>query len=166
DFKLPKHNEDFGQTLGRWGIGSGAYLVLPFFGSSSLRDGIGLVADLSVDPVVNMGHVPTRNASIALRTASMRAGLLDESRLLEEAALDKYRFVRNAYLQRRRSLVYDGNPPEERQRGASAQPGALARARAGDRADAERPGDAPAGARDASAGAGDARGAVAEADRP
>jgi phospholipid-binding lipoprotein MlaA len=108
---LEKHDEDLGQTLGRWGMDEGAYLIIPFWGSSSMRDGLGLMGDLYVDPVWR--HRPTRerNVAVALRYTSRRADLLDASRILEEAALDKYVFQRDAYLQRRRSQVYDGNPP-------------------------------------------------------
>ena len=108
---LEKHDEDLGQTLGRWGMDDGAYLIIPFWGSSSMRDGLGLMGDLYVDPVWR--HRPTRerNVAVVLRYTSRRADLLDASRILEEAALDKYVFQRDAYLQRRRSLVYDGNPP-------------------------------------------------------
>jgi phospholipid-binding lipoprotein MlaA len=108
---IEKHDEDFGQTLGRWGAGDGAYLVWPFLGSSTVRDTIGLVPDVYFDPVA--GHRPTgvRWSMIVLRATSKRADLLDASRILEEAALDKYVFQRDAYLQRRRSLIHDGNPP-------------------------------------------------------
>jgi len=116
DAGLDKHNEDFGQTLGRWGIGSGPYIVLPFLGASTLRDGIGLLgADYAVEPVWNLNHIPTRNTLYAGRAVNSRANALDAVRILEEAALDKYRFVRDSYLQRRRSLVYDGDPPRERE---------------------------------------------------
>ncbi|MFZ5541798.1 MAG: MlaA family lipoprotein [Pseudomonadota bacterium] len=109
---LEKHNEDFGQTLGRWGLGSGAYLVLPLLGPSSVRDAVGRVPDAYVDPVSAAGdNVRARNTLFALETIDLRARLLDAGRLLEAAALDKYRFTRDAYLQRRRNLVYDGNPP-------------------------------------------------------
>jgi phospholipid-binding lipoprotein MlaA len=111
---LEKHNEDFGQTLGRWGLGSGAYLVLPLLGPSSVRDAIGRVPDAYVDPASAAGdNVRARNTLFALETIDLRARLLDAGRLLEAAALDKYRFTRDAYLQRRRNLVYDGNPPRE-----------------------------------------------------
>lgn len=111
---LDKHDEDFGQTLGRWGVGSGAYVVLPFLGSSSLRDGFGLLAvDWHGDPLWYVGNVPTRNELYAVRVVDTRASLLDASQLMEEAALDRYSYVRGAYLQRRRSLVYDGDPPRE-----------------------------------------------------
>lgn len=114
DFGLDKHNEDFGQTLGSWGVGSGPYLVLPFLGSSTLRDGLSSVLiDVNADFVRQTSHVPTRNTLFATRVISLRAGLLDASRILDEAALDKYSFTRDAYLQRRRSLVFDGNPPRD-----------------------------------------------------
>ena len=116
DAGLEKHNEDFGQTLGRWGVGSGPYLVLPFLGASTLRDGFALVGvDYAVDPVWNVDHVPTRNTLYAGRAVNARAGALDAVRVMEEAALDKYRFVRDSYLQRRRNLIYDGDPPRERE---------------------------------------------------
>jgi len=123
DAGMAKHNEDFGQTLGRWGVGSGPYLVLPILGSSTFRDGAGLLLDFKADPVANFGYVPTRNTLYSARVISDRANLLDASRALEEAALDKYGFTRDSYLQRRRSLVYDGNPPRERpsDNGASAR---------------------------------------------
>jgi MlaA lipoprotein len=111
---LEKHNEDFGQTLGRWGVGSGAYVVLPLLGPSSVRDGFSrLVIDWHGDPLWYVGNIPTRNELIAVRVVDDRANLLDVSRLAEEAALDHYAYVRDAYLQRRRSLIYDGNAPPE-----------------------------------------------------
>ncbi len=108
---LEKHDEDFGQTFGRWGVADGAYIVWPLLGSSSVRDSAGLVFDVSLDPVLQHEPVSVRNAMSILRATGKRADLLDASRILEEAALDKYVFQRDAYLQRRRSLVYDGNPP-------------------------------------------------------
>ncbi len=114
DAGLEKHNEDFGQTLGRWGFGPGPYVVLPFLGPSNVRDGIGLLGfDTAADPVWNLDHVPTRNTIYAERAVNNRANALDAVQVMEEAALDKYRFVRDSYLQRRRSLVFDGNPPRE-----------------------------------------------------
>ncbi len=116
DLGLEKRNEDFGQTLGAWGVGTGPYLVIPFLGSSTLRDALshGLV-DVHADLVVQHRKVPVRNTLFALRTINLRANLLDASRIVEEAALDKYTFTRDAYLQRRQSLVYDGNPPRDSQ---------------------------------------------------
>lgn len=115
DMGLEKHNEDFGQTFGRWGVAPGAYLVLPFLGSSSVRDGAGTAIDLYADPMGEISPNRARNSLIALRVTSLRADLLEASRILEQAALDKYVFQRDAYLQRRRSLVYDGRPPRRRE---------------------------------------------------
>jgi phospholipid-binding lipoprotein MlaA len=114
DFGLEKHNEDFGQTFGRWGAGTGPYLVLPIFGSSNLRDGVGLAADMVTDPLGEARPIDLRNSAIATRAVQTRADLLGASRVLGEAALDRYVFQRDAYLQRRRSLVYDGRPPREK----------------------------------------------------
>lgn len=111
---LEKHNEDFGQTLGYWGIGNGPYLVLPFLGPSSFRDGIGRWVDWKTDPVSWEDHIRTRNQFLALRFVNTRANLLDSEKVLDAAAIDRYAFLRDAYLQRRRSLVYDGNPPPEK----------------------------------------------------
>jgi phospholipid-binding lipoprotein MlaA len=110
---LEKHNEDFGQTLGYWGIGSGPYLVLPFLGPSSIRDGLGLLVDLKTDPMTYISHSRTRNQFYGAFFVSRRSELLEASKILETAALDPYEFVRDGYLQRRRNLVYDGNPPDE-----------------------------------------------------
>jgi phospholipid-binding lipoprotein MlaA len=112
---LEKHEEDFGQTFGRWGIGDGAYVVVPFFGPRTARDTAGLVFDVYADPVANIDHVATRNSLLALRIVSDRAELLKADKVIEEAALDKYSYIRDAYLQRRRSLIYDGSPPREKE---------------------------------------------------
>jgi len=114
DMGLEKHNEDFGQTFAVWGVGDGPYLVLPFFGPYTLRDSGGLVLDWELDPVVRARPIALRNSLIATRFVSKRTDFLDASRMLDEAALDRYVFLRDAYLQRRRSLIYDGNPPRER----------------------------------------------------
>lgn len=111
DLGVEKHDEDFGQTFGRWGAGSGAYVVLPVFGPRTVRDTVGLVVDVSVDPVGNLDHVPARNTLLATRLVSDRAALLPADKVIEEAALDKYSYIRDGYLQRRRSLIYDGAPP-------------------------------------------------------
>jgi len=111
---LEKHNEDFGQTFAVWGVGDGPYLVLPFFGPYTLRDSGGLVLDWELDPVVRARPIALRNSLIATRFVSKRTDLLDASRVFDTAALDRYVFLRDAYLQRRRSLIYDGNPPRER----------------------------------------------------
>ena len=109
-----KHNEDFGQTFGRWGAGPGPYLILPILGSSNVRDGLGTALDIYTDPMGEVRPIDARNSLIVLRGTQVRADLLDASRILEEAALDKYVFQRDAHLQRRRSLVYDGRAPRER----------------------------------------------------
>lgn len=114
DMGLEKHNEDFGQTLARWGVGDGAYLVLPLLGPSTLRDTAALPVDWAGDPVAAHRPVDEGNALVAFRTVARRADLLGASGTLEEGALDKYLFHREAFLQRRRSLVYDGSPPRER----------------------------------------------------
>jgi phospholipid-binding lipoprotein MlaA len=111
DAGFQKHNEDFGQTLGKWGVGSGPYLVLPFLGPSTARDGLALLVDTRVDLVFQIDGVPTHNVLYGTRAISNRANLLDASSILEAAALDKYSFVRDAWTQRRRNLVHDGNPP-------------------------------------------------------
>lgn len=110
---LEKHNEDFGQTLGRWGVGPGPYLVLPIYGPRDVRDGFGLAVEAVADPVGRIGHVPTRNSATVLRLVNERAELLPADEIIEAAAIDKYAYIRDAYLQRRRSLVYDGRPPRE-----------------------------------------------------
>jgi phospholipid-binding lipoprotein MlaA len=110
---IEKHNEDFGQTFGRWGVGDGAYVVLPVFGPRTVRDTFGLVLDVKTDPVSNVDHVSTRNATQALRLISDRADRLSADRVIDEAALDKYSYIRGAYLQRRRNLIYDGQAPRD-----------------------------------------------------
>ncbi len=106
-----KHDEDFGQTLGRWGVGDGAYIVLPFFGPRTLRDAAMLPVDMSVDPVSSVGHIPTRNTMTGVRLLNTRANLLGVDKTLEEGTLDKYSYVRDFYLEQRRYKVFDGNPP-------------------------------------------------------
>jgi phospholipid-binding lipoprotein MlaA len=111
---LEKHNEDFGQTLGRWGAGPGPYLVLPILGPSNLRDSLGYAVDSKhTDLVRNFNDVSTRNPVMALRLVGRRADLLEAKQVADEAALDYYEFTRDFYLERRRGLVYDGKPPRE-----------------------------------------------------
>ncbi|MEK6707632.1 MAG: VacJ family lipoprotein [Pseudomonadota bacterium] len=117
DIGLEKRNEDFGQTMGYYGVPSGPYVMLPFFGPSTLRDVGGLVLDSAFDPIfVGSFFVAPFIGPVvgATRVADQRAVLLDTDKTLEEAALDKYEFLRDAYLQRRRSLVFDGNPPRRK----------------------------------------------------
>lgn len=122
DIDIRKRDEDFGQTLGRYGIGNGPYLVLPFLGSSTVRDTVGIGVDgFFMNPVSSIFLNDIPNVSIgsevrlpvgAGRAIDARAQLLDEERILEEAALDKYEFIRDSYLQNRKSLVRDGNASE------------------------------------------------------
>jgi len=107
----PKHDEDFGQTLGYWGVPPGPYLVLPFLGPSDVRDGIGRYVDSYPSQFRRIYSIRTRNQLYLLDAVSARAELLDQEGMLEGAALDEYSFIRDAYLSRRRNLVYDGNPP-------------------------------------------------------
>ncbi|MEA5097622.1 MAG: MlaA family lipoprotein, partial [Burkholderiaceae bacterium] len=104
---LPKHREDFGQTLGKWGGEPGPYVVLPLLGPSTVRDTIALPADFLGDPWGYKYPVDIRNIGYGVRVLDRRAGALDATGLVEEAALDKYEFVRDAYLQRRESLIHD-----------------------------------------------------------
>jgi phospholipid-binding lipoprotein MlaA len=108
---LPSYKEDFGQTLGYWGLGPGPYFVMPILGPSSARDTVGFAGDIVIDPFFSISKNEIYWGFIALRAIDTRADLLAAGELLDEAAIDPYAFVRDAYLQRRRSLVYDGNPP-------------------------------------------------------
>ena len=106
---LEKHNEDFGQTLGHWGVGNGPYLMLPFYGPSTLRDTTGRFVDASAfDPIYKIDHVPTRNSLRAVEAIDNRADLLGASSVLEEAALDRYNFLKESYFQKREHDVKDG----------------------------------------------------------
>lgn len=115
--KVPVHKEDFGQTLGHWGAGSGAYLVLPFLGPSSVRDTTGLVFDsITTDPITythNIGEVRLHNQLRAAQFLDKRTELLDATDLVDEASLDPYAFMRDAYLQRRASQIQDGLVPKD-----------------------------------------------------
>src|SRR3989338_6302756 len=112
--RLEKHDEDFGQTLGYWGVGSGPYIVLPILGPSTVRDGAGLYVDSRPSRLRHVDHIRSRNQLYLTKAVNHRAQLLDQEKILDEAALDRYEFIRDAYLLRRRSLVYDGNPPREK----------------------------------------------------
>ncbi len=105
---MAKHKEDFGQTLGVWGAVPGPYVVLPFLGSSTLRDSIALPVDIQGDPWRYVYPVSLRNAGSIVRVVDQRSVVLDASNLIEDAALDRYEFVRDAYLQRRASRIRDG----------------------------------------------------------
>jgi phospholipid-binding lipoprotein MlaA len=108
---LQKHSEDFGQTLGKWGVRPGPYVVLPIFGPSTLRDSLATPIDIRGDPWSYKHPEHWRNVGYVLRTVDQRAAVLDATTLIEEAALDRYTFIRDAYLQRRESRVNDGQSP-------------------------------------------------------
>jgi phospholipid-binding lipoprotein MlaA len=111
---LQRHRQDFGLTLGVWGVPAGPYLVLPFIGSSSVRDSVGTGVYIMADPITHYSNVPLRNSVNAVRLIDARAKLLDAGNLLEEAAFDKYSFMRDAYLQRREFLLQNTETmPEE-----------------------------------------------------
>ena len=105
---LQKHDEDFGQTLGYWGVPSGPYLMLPIFGPSTVRDTTALPADMWGDPWNHKDPANWRNIGTGVRVVDTRASILDASNLMEEAALDRYEFIRDGFLQRRQSQVRDG----------------------------------------------------------
>lgn len=111
---IEKHREDFGQTLGYWGVGDGPYLVLPLLGPSSFRDTAGLAVDiLAFDPIYYIEDSATRNELLLVKFIDRRAQYLPGSDLLDEAALDPYIFTRDAYFQRRHSMIHDGNLPAD-----------------------------------------------------
>jgi phospholipid-binding lipoprotein MlaA len=107
-------SEDLGQTFGFWGIKSGPYLVLPLLGPSTLRDTAARALELNDSPVGRVWHEPRdRNPASALQLLDTRANLLNAGRVFDEIALDKYVLMRDAFLSRRRSQIYDGEPPED-----------------------------------------------------
>lgn len=108
---LEKHAEDFGQTLGKWGVDGGPYLFWPIIGPRNVRDTFGFAVDISADPVVRLEDVSARNTLIGVRFIDLRASLLPADKVVEEAAFDKYNYIRDAYSQNRRSAIHDGNPP-------------------------------------------------------
>ena len=112
---LERHEEDFGQTLAVWGAGDGCFLYWPLVGPKTVRDTFGMVGDIYSDPTwgtINKS-VATRNSLVGLRLVETRASLLPTDKVVDEAALDKYAYIRDAYLQRRRSLIFDGRPSRE-----------------------------------------------------
>lgn len=109
---MPKHDEDFGQTLGYWGVQPGWYLVLPLLGPSDVRDGIGRAVDLPLNPLYYPSNSTLTWSAFGVDAVNTRAMLLKADQFVQNA-LDPYLFVRDAYLQHRRSLIYDGNPPPE-----------------------------------------------------
>jgi phospholipid-binding lipoprotein MlaA len=113
DLGMERQSEDFGQTLGRWGAPPGPYVVWPLLGPSTLRDTVARPLDLAWSPTLLTNDRATQYSLTALQLIDTRASLLRASSIVEGIALDKYSFIRDAYLARRRNQVYDGDPPEE-----------------------------------------------------
>ncbi len=108
---LTKHNEDFDQTLAVWGVPSGPYLVIPFVGSSTPRSAASIPGEIATNPINYVAPVAIPWFSGALRVTDTRADLLNASKIADEASVDRYEFLRNAYLQERNYQIHDGNPP-------------------------------------------------------
>lgn len=113
EMQIERQTEDFGQTLGYWGMGTGPYLVLPLMGPSTVRDTAALPVDAQGNLVSGVNDVSTRNSLITLNLLNQRSRLLDASKMLDQVALDPYTFTRDAFLQRRLNDVYDGYPPDD-----------------------------------------------------
>ncbi len=109
---LPKHNEDFEQTLGVWGMPSGPYLVLPFFGPSSPRGVGGMIGDAAMNPISYLDSGVISGGLFGLNAVDLRADNLTNEKIATEAAIDRYGFFKSAYLQQREYLIHDGNLPE------------------------------------------------------
>lgn len=110
---LPKHKEDFDQTLAVWGVPTGPYVVLPFFGPSSPRGIGGLIGDAAMNPISYVGMAPVSGGLFALNAADLRSDNLGMEKIATEAAVDRYQFFREAYFSNRNYLIKDGNVPEE-----------------------------------------------------
>jgi phospholipid-binding lipoprotein MlaA len=116
DLNIEKGNEDFGQTFGYWGIPQGPYLFIPVLGPTTVRDGTGLIVRAYAGPLSYViVDVPTRNILYGVGFVDLRAQYLEADRLVDQAAIDKYTFIRRSYLQRREYLVHDGNPPRPKE---------------------------------------------------
>jgi phospholipid-binding lipoprotein MlaA len=111
EMRLEKRREDFGQTLGYWGVKPGPYVVLPLLGPSTLRDTLALPLDMQGDVSRQISDEATRNALTVTRVLDIRSGLLQTVDVVKAASLDPYSFVRDGFLQKRRNDIYDGNPP-------------------------------------------------------
>lgn len=109
EFNIERHREDFGQTLGRWGVPAGPYIVLPLLGPSTLRDTAALPIDRKADPLHDIDPWTSQTSLYLLRAVDVRANLLRASSVLDEAALDKYSFIRDAYLQKRRADIFEND---------------------------------------------------------
>lgn len=142
ELNIERHKEDLGQTLGRWGVPAGPYLMLPFFGPSTVRDALALPVDRRADPLHQVNDWDARWSLYTLRAVDTRANLLRATSVLDEAAIDKYSFTRDAHLQRRRAQIFEGKPSGSDGRGPevdSAAPG-----RSGDGYVPPEPPEAPA----------------------
>ena len=117
ELSIERHKEDFGQTLGRWGVPAGPYLVLPLLGPSTVRDTVALKLDFNIDPVHWVDPWQARYALYILRAVDIRSNLLRAGDVLDEAALDKYSFFRDAYLQRRRATIFEDKPSDNESSG-------------------------------------------------
>jgi phospholipid-binding lipoprotein MlaA len=112
DLGMERSTEDLGQTLGRWGMPAGPYIVWPLLGPSTARDTLGRPLDLAWSHSLVINDAGVNLSLSALNLIDTRASLLSASRVVDGLAFDKYTFIRDAYIARRRNLVYDGNPPE------------------------------------------------------
>lgn len=110
---LPKHSEDFDQTLGLWGIPSGPYMVFPVLGPTTPRGLVGIAGDLAANPINWVNPIVWPYTVGALRIVDQRANLLSAGKILDQASVDRYEFIRNAYLQDRIYKIHDGNPPPD-----------------------------------------------------
>lgn len=108
---IERHNEDLGQTFAIWGAKESNYVFLPLIGPRTVRDTAGWAIEFFTDPLMGIKNYHTRYGAVALRFVDLRAGLLPADKIVEEAAIDEYAYVRDAYLQRRQNLIYDGRPP-------------------------------------------------------
>ena len=115
DAGIERGNEDFGQTFGAWGIGQGPYLFIPFFGPTTIRDGSGFLIRVAAGPVGFIPDVPVRNSLYGVGYVDLQAQAKEARAVVDTAALDRYRFIRNAYLQKRRYDVFDGEPPPQKE---------------------------------------------------
>jgi phospholipid-binding lipoprotein MlaA len=115
DAGIERGNEDFGQTFGYWGLGQGPYLFIPFFGPTTVRDGTGFLVRIAAGPVGFIPDVPVRNSLYGVGYVDLQSHATEAKSVAETAALDRYRFIRNGYLQKRRYDVHDGNPPREKE---------------------------------------------------
>ncbi|HET7774689.1 MAG TPA: VacJ family lipoprotein [Burkholderiaceae bacterium] len=109
---IERNRTDIGETLGRWGMPPGPYLVLPIFGPSTVRDSTSLLVDLGYNPITQINDDNARLSLVVLRAVDTRASLLRAEQLLDSMGIDKYNAIRTVYLQQRLNAIYDGNPPD------------------------------------------------------